>query len=465
MVRRAYAQRSVFEVLLPDGDKLWSTELRTIDEILDDDELVDLVDAALRRRHPLSGRRGRLGTPATVVLRLLVLKHLRDWSFDDCEREVRGSLVYRAFCRIDCERVPDAKTLIRLAHLLGPETLKPALERLVQLARQRGVTRGQRLRVDTTVVETDIHYPTDSSLLADGVRVLTRTMKRLGARARSAAIHVRDRTRSIGRRVFEIAQRTRAAGRGSARTQAQRQARVTTLYKEVMAITRTVVRHADTLLHDMPHPRGHRSARLRDRLRQTAGLVRRVLEQTRARVIKGDTHHPDKILSIFEPHTEVIRKGKAAKPTEFGKVVKIQEAEGHIITDYYVCPTRVPDKTLWTPALARHRALFGRAPRLAVADAGFASAANERAALDLGVKRVVLPRRGPPPGGGPAPPRQRWYRRGLRWRTGSEGRISAVKRGQGLRRCRYRGEAGMERWVGLGIIASNLLVLGRAGPP
>ncbi|HEX9393278.1 MAG TPA: transposase, partial [Gemmatimonadales bacterium] len=228
-------------MLLPDGDKLWSTELRAIDEILDDDVLVDLVDAALRRRHPLSGRRGRLGTPATVVLRLLVLKHLRDWSFDDCEREVRGSLVYRAFCRIDCERVPDAKTLIRLAPLLGPETLKPVLERVVQLARQRGVTRGQRLRVDTTVVETDIHYPTDSSLLADGVRVLTRTLKRLGARARGAAIRVRDRTRSVRRRVFEIVQRTRAAGRGSARTQATRKARVTTLYKEVMAITRTVV--------------------------------------------------------------------------------------------------------------------------------------------------------------------------------------------------------------------------------
>ena len=120
MVRRAYAQRSVFEVLLPDGDKLWDAELRAIDEILDDDDVVDLIDAALRRRHPLSGRRGRLGTPATVVLRMLLLKHLRDWSFDECEREVRGSLVYRAFCRIDCEQVPDAKTLIRLAHLIGP---------------------------------------------------------------------------------------------------------------------------------------------------------------------------------------------------------------------------------------------------------------------------------------------------------------------------------------------------------
>src|SRR5207248_11099468 len=102
------------------------------------------------------------------------------------------------------------------AQLLGPETLKPVLERVVQLARQRGVTRGQRLRVDTTVVETNIHYPTDSSPLADGVRVLTRTMKRLSARARGAAIHIRDRTRSVRRRVFEIVRR-RPAPRGAGR--------------------------------------------------------------------------------------------------------------------------------------------------------------------------------------------------------------------------------------------------------
>jgi IS5 family transposase len=465
MVRRAYAQRSVFEVLLPDGDKLWTDEFRAIDEILDDEVLVDLVDAALRRRHPLSGRRGRLGTPATVVLRVLVLKHLRDWSFDDCEREVRGSLIYRAFCRIDCERVPDAKTLIRLAHLIGPETLKPLLERVVQLAQARGVTGGQRMRVDTTVVETDIHYPADSSLLADGVRVLTRTMKRLATHARGAVDHLRDRTRSVGRRVFEIAQRTRAAGRGSATTQATRQARVTTLYKETMAITRAVLRDADTLLSALPHFRGRLNAQRRQRLDQMAGLVRRVLTQTRARIVKGETHHPDKVLSVFEPHTEVIRKGKAAKPTEFGKVVKIQEAEGQIITDYHVCPTRVPDKTLWVPSLDRHQALFGHAPRLAVADAGFASAANERSAHEFGVTRVVLPRGGASPRTrSPSLPRQRWYRRALQWRTGSEGRISAVKRTHGLRRCRYRGEAGMDRWVGLGIIASNLLVLGRAGP-
>ena len=462
MVRRAYAQRSAFEVLLPDGDKLWDAELRAIDEILDDDDVVDLIDATLRRRHPLSGRRGRLGTPATVVLRMLLLKHLRDWSFDECEREVRGSLVYRAFCRIDCERVPDAKTLIRLAHLIGPETLKPMLERTVGIARQRRVTRGQRLRVDTTVVETNIHYPTDSSLLADGVRALTRFMKRLAPRVGLDATGVRDRTRSVTRRVFELVQRSRAAGRGSAATETTRKARVTTLYREVMAIARAVVRQADVLGRRVAGRRTSGVRQLGDKLQETVNLVRRVLAQARARVLKGDTHHPEKVLSIFEPHTEVIRKGKAAKPTEFGNVVKLQEADGQIITDYQVCAPRVPDDCLWGPALERHRALFGRPPRLAVADAGFASTANERMAASLGVQRVALPRRGRPPS--TAPPRPRWYRQALRWRTGSEGRISAAKRCHGLRRCRYRGRQGMERWVGLGVLASNLRILARAGP-
>src|SRR5437667_8076234 len=153
MVRRKHAQRSVFEVLLPDGDKLWDPALRRIDEVLDDEELVDLVADALGRRRPGSRRRGRPSTPAEVVLRMLVLKHLYDWSFDECEREVRVSLVYRAFCRIDGERVPDAKTLIRLAHVLDGPILTQLLERLATIARQRRVIHGRRLRVDTTVVE------------------------------------------------------------------------------------------------------------------------------------------------------------------------------------------------------------------------------------------------------------------------------------------------------------------------
>jgi IS5 family transposase len=376
---------------------------------------------------------------------MLVLKHLHDWSFDECEREVRGSLVYRAFCRIDGERVPDAKTLIRLAQLLDEPVLKDVLARLVALGRERQVVRGRRLRVDTTVVETNIHYPTDATLLADGVRVLTRTLRRIGRR-------VRERTRSVARRVFAIAQRSRTAGRRvHPRVREQSQAKMKVLYQGLMRITRTVVRQAEAAVV---------GARNRDHVAQLPTmieLIRQVLAQTRARVLRGDTHYPGKVVSLFEPHTEIIRKGKLAKPTEFGRLVKIQEAEAQFITDYAVCERRQSDRALWEPALDRHIALFDRAPRLAVADGGFASRTNERAAQDRGVRHVVLPRQS-------RETRSRIARAALRWRTGIEGRISALKRRHGLRRCRYHGESGMQRWIGLGVIANNLLVLGRAGP-
>jgi transposase, IS5 family len=163
------------------------------------------------------------------------------------------------------------------------------------------------------------------------------------------------------------------------------------------------------------------------------------------------------VVSVFEPHTEIIRKGKLAKPTEFGRRVKIQEAEVQFITDYAVCDSGLSDRDLWVAALDRHRALFAHPPRLAMADGGVASRTNEHAARDREVRHVVLPRQ-------PRETRSRAARAALRWRTGSEGRISALKRCHGLRRCRYRGATDMQRWVGFGVIAKNLKVLGRAGP-
>jgi transposase, IS5 family len=445
MVRRAYQQRSLIEVLLPDADKLWDPTLRRIDTLLEDEGLVDRVAEALARRHPQSQRRGRLGTPAAVVLRMLILKHLHDWSFDECEREVRGSLVYRAFCRIDGERVPDAKTLIRLAHLLDEPVLKDLLAHLVTLGRARRVIQGRRLRVDTTVVETNIHYPTDATLLADGVRVLTRGLQRLGQ-------HVRQRARSVAHRVFEIAQRSRTAGsRAAPKVREQSKARMKRLYQGLLGITRAVIRQAEAAA---TRPRREPLA---VQLSITLELVKRVVAQTRARVLRGDVHFPGKVVSLFESHTEIIRKGKLAKPTEFGRLVKIQEAEAQFITDYEVCERGQADRALWAPSLDRHIALFDHAPRLAVADGGFASRSNERAAQDRGVRHVVLPRQ-------PRARRSRAARAALRWRTGSEGRISALKRRHGLRRCRYRGPSGMQRWVGLGVLANDLLVLARAGP-
>jgi transposase, IS5 family len=235
-------------------------------------------------------------------------------------------------------------------------------------------------------------------------------------------------------------------------------------YRRLMATTRAVLRDADTMVRRLAQRRCTATAvtasilqRAQPQLQQMRPLVERVVAQTRARLLGGDTHVPDKVLSVFEPHTETIRKGKISKPNEFGNVVTIQEAEHQIITAYEVHAGRPADVTLWTPALDRHQAIFRRAPYLAAGDRGFSSAANEQAATDRGVRRVILPRRGPKSSARRAYERQRWFRRGQRWRVGCEGRISVIKRRQGLRRCRYHGIGGMARWVGLGVIADNLI--------
>src|SRR5260370_7669818 len=166
--------------------ELWEDWMRQVDEVLSDPELVSTVYEALARRWPQSRTRGRKGTPAEVVLRLLLLKHIRNWSYAILEREVRANLVYRQFTRVGAQKVPDAKTLGRLGLALGPEIIDKLHQRVVAIAREKKIVRGRRLRVDTTVVETNIHYPTDSSLLGDAVRVLTRTMKRIAHLPRPA---------------------------------------------------------------------------------------------------------------------------------------------------------------------------------------------------------------------------------------------------------------------------------------
>jgi IS5 family transposase len=460
MVHYRQVQRLLWEGVLPDADKLWSPPLRRLDALLEDAAVLEPVAQALARRWPASRSRGRRGTPVDVVVRMLVLKHLYRWSYDALEREVRANLVYRAFSRVGAGPVPDAKTILKIAQALGPDTIQALHRRVVALAIAQGVTRGRRLRIDTTVVETPIHYPTDSTLLADGVRVLTRTLGRVAALVGTGGRQLRDRRRSVVRRVFAIAA---AARRLQTRPVFRRH------YRALLALTRAVVRDAETMgrrvsqhFRRVPAATRPQLARLQRTLRTTLPLVRRVIHQTVARVLHGDEHAPGKVLSLFEPHTEAIRKGKVVKPTEFGKLVAIQEAEHQVITAYTVYPVRPADRTLWVPALDVHQELFGRAPRLAAADRGFSSAANEHAATARGVRRVVLPHQGRRSPARRAHERQRWFRRGQRWRVGCEGRISVLKRRHGLERCGYHGPAGTERWVGLGVIAHNLLTIAMA---
>jgi transposase, IS5 family len=442
---------------------LWEPWMRQVDELLADRELLQIVYQALARRAPKSRTRGRPGTPAEVVLRLLLLKHIRNWSYGVLEREVRANLVYRQFTRVGAEKVPDAKTLGRLALALGPEVIEQVHARVVAIAREKQIVRGRRLRVDTTVVETDIHYPTDSSLLGDGVRVLTRSMQRIAKLAGRAGTKLRDRTRTVRYRVMEIARASRSRV-------AQGQERMKTCYRKLLYHAARVVGQAKLFAQEVATgvKRGRRILdqrhlqAARTYLEQMIPRVRQVMHQTRERLFKGNTHAPGKLVSLFEPHTEVIRKGKASKPTEFGKMVKIQEAEGQIVTHYEVYEERPSDADLLLPAIALHEQLLGRKPYLVTADAAFFSQRNENAAQARGVKRVAIPNRSTKSVQRKRLQKKRWFRNAQKWRTGCEGRISLLKRRHGLNRCRYKGLPGIKRWVGFGVIADNLINIGHA---
>ena len=355
--------------------------------------------------------------------------------------------------------MPDAKTLIRLSAVIGVNGVEAIHRRLVEVAREQGLIEGRRTRVDTTVVETNIHYPTDSRLLQDGVRVLTRAFKRIEATTGEVGGKLRNRLRATTHRVLEIARAARSrAGHGRERLEQG--------YQRLLSIVRSTVRDAQQVCDELGSGARSTSKQVakivtssQAELEQFIPLVGRVIAQTQARIFHNDTHYADKVFSLFAPHTEAIRKGKAAKPTEFGKLLRVQEAEHQIIVDYQVYDQRPEDQSLVVPAIEAHLRIFDRPPRLLAADRGFWSAANKRAANERGIKKVCIPALGRLKPEQAAEQRQRWFRRGQRWRVGCEGRISVLKRRDGLTRCRYRGKDGMRRWVGWGVVSNNLWVL------
>lgn len=463
MTRRRNVQLALVEVVLatalgePEG--LMDPVLRFIDAALDDEVLVDQVHEVLRRRHAQSARRGRRGTPAEVVLRLQVLKHLKSWSFEQLEWEVRGNVAYRHFCRIHAGKVPDSTTMVRHGQLLDGTTLRPIFDRIVQQARERHVTTGRKMRIDTTVVEAPIHYPTDSALCEDSVRVLRRAMTRLVGAGVKLSFKLRHVGRSVLHRMREIGQALRL--RGEAAKEAIKRP-----YRGLLRITARIVRQAEAAIGQATRQTAKlkRAARAQaeralEALREFAPRARRVVQQTRARIIRGLTSSKAKIISIFEPHAQILRRGKLHRPTEFGQMVKVQEADGGIVTDIGVVAEK-NDAPLLVPAVARHIEIFGRAPQIAATDRGFYSGNGERRIRELGVKRPVIPKPGHKSKKRVAYERERWFRRGRAWRAGGEARISRLKHRFGMARSRYKGEEGTKRtalWAG---IANNLAAIG-----
>jgi IS5 family transposase len=436
---------------------LWEPWMRYADQALEDENLLLIIQQELAQRCKKSKTRGRPGTTAEIILRMMLLKHFRDWSFEDLTREVRANLVYREFTRVGGGKVPDDKTMGRLARQLGPEVIEKLHHRVVEIALEKKLASGRKLRVDTTVVETNIHYPTDSSLLGDGVRVLTRVMKKVSAVAGQVGTAMRDRTRSIKLKVLAIARASRN------KTESGKE-KLKQAYVSLLAGASRVVGQAKQFSKEIASglKRGNRKMlkKAKGQLDEMTPRVQQVLRQARERVLHGNTHAEGKLLSVFETETEVIRKGKAKKPNEFGKLIKIQEAENQLITSYEVLDQRPADSTLLLASIEQHIQVFGHAPDALAADPGFFSAANEAAAEKLGVKRVSIPSNGTPGKQRKEKQKKRWFKKLQKWRTGCEGRISVLKRRHGLQRSRYKGLGGMKRWVGLGVIADNLIHIG-----
>ena len=289
-------------------------------------------------------------------------------------------------------------------------------------------------------------------------------MQRIAKIAGRAGTRLRDRTRAVGYQVRQIARASRSRV-------APGQERLKSSYRKLLYHAARVVGQARRFAEEVANGRKHARGLVQQNvlqahqayLEQMIPRVRQIMHQTRERIFKGNTHVPGKLVSLFEPHTEIIRKGKAAKPTEFGKMVKIQEAEAQIITHYQVYDERPWDSDLLLPALDTHHQLLGRMPYLVTADAAFFSQRNERSAQARGVRRVAIPNRSPSRSAKRKRlEKKRWFRSAQKWRTGCEGRISLLKRRHGLNRCRYKGMPGIQRWVGFGVIADNLINIGNA---
>lgn len=436
--------------------------LAQIDRLLDDDVLYARVRADLARRYPLTSVHGRHSTPAEVLLRLMLVKHLYNWSYRETEGRVADSLVLRWFCRVYFQSVPDATTLLRWAHTIQPATLHALNGRVAQLACQARVTSGRKLRIDGTAVQTVIHHPTDSSLLADGVRVLSRLIRRSKPVVQEACTGVRD--------AFRTRMRTMRGGlqtlhRLRRRTGDDHAAQRVAVYTKLVAATRATVTQAQGVLaalHGVGSAVKGQAVRLRAEIARYIPLVERVIRQTERRVFAGESvPATEKLVSLFEPHTRIIPRHKGGAAVKFGRLVVIDEVEGGIVTRFAVRADKTGEQGQLAPALAQHRRLFGKAPRLVTGDRGVHAAENEAVARAAGVRHLAIPRSGKLTATQRADEQTRSWRRRYRWRAGIEGRLSSLRRDYGLGACPDHGEEGMIRRVGWGIIASNLRHIGQ----
>ena len=432
--------------------------LQAISDFLDNQrQIVDRVRRDLARglKKPKSGRRGLM---PQQVLRSFVLKRVKNWDYRELRERIADGMTLRQFTEFHWQRVPKHHAFHRDFNRLTPDTLRAINDLVVQAAVDLGLEDGSKLRVDTAVVETDVHHPTDNTLLWDVVRVITRLVGQLAKAMKRRRIRgFCNRTRAARRRMQEIQRMTSR----------QRQDRQTEVYRALIGIAEEVVENALRVVQNTSKTSRKdifaelAVAGLHEEIEHYCDLGTRVVNQARRRILdKEQLVNAEKIYSIFEPHTDLIKRGKARTPLEFGHKVFLAESAKGLITQFKVLKGNPSDADHVVQSLKRHLKAFGHAPQLYGADRGFFSEQNLASCARSGVRTVCIPQRG----GKKTPEREAYeksaaFKKGQRFRAGIEGRISVLARGRGMKRCLAEGAERFELWVGAAVLANNLMVI------
>ena len=456
MLRTVGAQPTLWEALLPAEALVMSAELAAVDALLDDERFFEPY------RRFFHATLGRPSIPIETYLRLMFLKYRYRLGFERLCAEVTDSIGWQRFCRVPLGgSVPHPTTLMKITTRCGHVAVEELNEALLARAVEAKVLRTGRLRADTTVIEANVAYPTDSGLLAKGVAAMAATAKRLRAMGLARRTKVADRTRSVRARARSIAANLR-------RRSDDRLAEVRRVNAELAGIAERTARQAEAVVRNARRGlrrRGEgasgRANALVERLDRTAQRVRRVAAQTRQRLGGQTPEGSTRLVSLHDPDARPIAKGRLGRPVEFGYKAQLVDNEDGVIVDHNIEAGNPPDAPMLAPAIERVMARTGRAPRAVTADRGYGEAGVEDQLRAGGVRYVVLPRKGRPTAARRQIENRRAFKRMVRWRTGCEGRINCAKRDFGLNRTRIDGLAGARTWAGHSIFAHNLVKISR----
>lgn len=447
MRKRILAQRTVFDHAIDLLIEMFkpSKKLKKMSAILDaNPDIVAAVHADLTEDSTDSGSHGM---SAERVLRCAVLKQYKQYSYRELWERLKDGVSLRWFTRFYSAHIPHYTTFQKAIKSIKAETWTRINEALLLYAQEGELEKGKSLRVDTTVVQTNIAYPVDARLLWDSIRVLTRLMER--SRQALPEFHFAFAKRT--RRAKKLCYRIVMAKGPKAEHNRQK------FYKDLIKIANEVFLMGERCLKEMrKHPQC-KPLSLYEQFDHYLSMSAVAIDQCDRRVLKGEkVPASEKILSIFEEHTDIIKRGKSQSPTEFGHKVLITTAKSGLITQYQVFRGNPDDANMIPDILAIHEKQYGQAPDKLCGDRRFFSLDNEQLAYQEGVKKVSICKPGYRSKDRKQIEKERWFKTLQRFRAGIEGIISALMRSYGLKRCLWKGWEAFQTYVGLSVVTFNL---------